>query len=294
MALLLVLALAEPSQATAQSPAPVAVELGAGLGDWFEVYRILPGVFTIREPGHWERVISYLVVGSERALLFDTGTGIGNIRAVVAKLTELEIVVVNSHSHPDHVGGNHQFETIYGLDNETAARAARGRSVEDSQRFVPERAFSRKPPATFSRESYRIHPWKLSRYVGEGDTIDLGGRKLEVWETPGHAADSLCLIDRENRFVLTGDTFYLGRLFVASDAGSLERYAASAARLAKLTGKVDRVLPAHSATLLQPRFLKALGKAFRDVLRGEVEPEPASGGRQEFRFKSFSIVAPAQ
>src|SRR6267154_6816977 len=60
---------------------------------WFEVYKIRPGVFAIYEPHQLEEVISYLIVGSDKALLFDTGMGISNIRAVVAGLTKLSVSV---------------------------------------------------------------------------------------------------------------------------------------------------------------------------------------------------------
>ena len=71
---------------------------------WFEVYEVAPRVFAIYEPGQFEEVISYLIVGSERALLFDTGLGIGDMRRVASELTSLETIVLNSHTHYDHVG----------------------------------------------------------------------------------------------------------------------------------------------------------------------------------------------
>lgn len=78
--------------------------------------RVQPDVLAIYEPGQFEEVISYLIIGDQRALLFDTGLGIGNIRSVVDPLTELPVLVLNSHSHYDHIGGNHLFERIYGPD----------------------------------------------------------------------------------------------------------------------------------------------------------------------------------
>ena len=72
--------------------------------DWFEVYAVAPGVFAIYEPGQFEEVISYLIVGSDKALLFDTGLGIGDMKQLVTELTPLEPVVLNSHTHYDHVG----------------------------------------------------------------------------------------------------------------------------------------------------------------------------------------------
>ena len=50
--------------------------------------------------------IMYLIIGTERALLVDTGIGIGNIRSVVETMTHLPYDVVNTHHHYDHVGGN--------------------------------------------------------------------------------------------------------------------------------------------------------------------------------------------
>ena len=87
--------------------------------NWFEVYKIRPGVFAIYEPHQLEEVISYLVIGKDKALLLDTGMGISNIQAVVAALTKLPVSVVNSHTHNDHVGDNWRFSDIYGMDTET-------------------------------------------------------------------------------------------------------------------------------------------------------------------------------
>lgn len=282
---------AEHSALPAESAQPSILKIEQR-EEWFEVYRILPGVYSIREPGHWERVISYLVVGTERALLFDSGTGIGDIRSVVSALTDLSVIVVNSHSHADHIGGNYQFEQIYGLDLETTARNSQGKTVEESRWFVPSHAFSREPPLEFSRQTYRIRPYRITRYLQDKEVIDLGDRALEVVLAPGHAADALCLLDREQRFILTGDTFYLGRLFIQSEPSSLSSYAASVTRLAALAGEVDRVLPAHSTTLLKAFFLTRLGEAFESIHQGIANSQEREGSRKEYLFENFSIVVP--
>jgi hypothetical protein len=85
---------------------------------WFEVYKAAPGVFAIYEPHQAEEVISYLIVGHKQAVLFDTGMGIANIHRVTTQLTSRPVVVVNSHTHDDHVGGNWQFAFVYGMDTE--------------------------------------------------------------------------------------------------------------------------------------------------------------------------------
>ncbi len=70
---------------------------------WFELKRIAERVTAMMEPGHFEEVISYLVVGGERAALVDTGLGIGDMAVEVHTLTSLPIMVINTHSHFDHL-----------------------------------------------------------------------------------------------------------------------------------------------------------------------------------------------
>jgi len=77
--------------------------------EWFEVWDVGDDVIAIYEPMQWQEIISYLVLGSERALLFDTGMGIAPISEVVAQLTDLPVTVLNSHTHMDHIGGNAEF-----------------------------------------------------------------------------------------------------------------------------------------------------------------------------------------
>lgn len=55
----------------------------------------------------------YLLEGDEKALLIDTGYGVGNLRAYVENLTDKPIVVANTHYHPDHAAGNGEFEQVY-------------------------------------------------------------------------------------------------------------------------------------------------------------------------------------
>src|SRR5499425_259394 len=99
---------------------------------WFEVYKVAPGTFAIYEPHQFEETISYLIIGAKQALLFDTGLGVGNIKAVVARLTSRPVVVLNSHTHNDHVGGNWQFPFIFGMETTFTRANARG-SREDAQ-----------------------------------------------------------------------------------------------------------------------------------------------------------------
>ena len=72
--------------------------------DWFTVEKIDEDTYAISEYQHWEETHCYLLCGTKRALLIDTGLGVANIKEVVDKLTMLPIFVVTTHVHWDHIG----------------------------------------------------------------------------------------------------------------------------------------------------------------------------------------------
>ena len=100
---------------------------------WFEVYEVARGVFAVYEPHQFEETISYLILGKKQALLFDTGMGISDLKKVVTELTHLPILVLNSHTHNDHVGSNWQFERIYGMDTDFTRQNARGSRIRSEK-----------------------------------------------------------------------------------------------------------------------------------------------------------------
>lgn len=258
--------------------------------DWFEVYRVADDVFAIYEPGQFEEVMSFLILGSERALLFDTGLGIADIRRVVEQLTDLDVIVLNSHTHYDHIGGNHQFDTIYGRDTEYTRGRAAGSDPQAVAGFLREGWVWKPLPPEFSAADYRSRPFEIDRLVDEGDVIDIGGRRLEVMNTPGHAPDSICLLDRDNRMLFTGDTFYLAPLYTHLEGSSFDDYARTAARLAGLADDIDFALTSHNVPIVDAAYMSALGDAFADIVSGSATDVTLSDGFREYAFDGFSII----
>jgi glyoxylase-like metal-dependent hydrolase (beta-lactamase superfamily II) len=257
--------------------------------DWFEVYRIRPGVFAIYEPHQFEEVISYLILGSNRALLFDTGMGIGKISDVTARLTKLPITVLNSHTHFDHTGGNPEFSDIFDEDTPFTRTNEKGQSnVYSRDALAPERICGHLPPGV-QPNSYSIRPFHVAHRVTDGEHIHLGNRELEVIFTPGHTPDSLSLLDRKHGLLFTGDTFYPGPIYLFTPETDFDAYTKSVARLAKLAPKLDLLLPAHNVPVAKPEFLDRLEKAVEQVRSGAAKPV-VTEGRREFSFQGFSLL----
>jgi glyoxylase-like metal-dependent hydrolase (beta-lactamase superfamily II) len=259
---------------------------------WFEVYRIRPGVFAIYEPRQSEEVISYLILGRKKALLFDTGMGISNIRAVVQELTQLPVAVLNSHTHNDHVGDNWRFSEIYGRDTEFTREHARG-SSEAAQAELAPGELCGPLPAGFDRKSYRTRPFTITHWLRGGEKISLGGRVLQVISTPGHTPDSIMLFDEANGLLFTGDMYYPGPIFLFRPETDLDAYVASVRAMAALAPHLQLLLPAHNLPVAEPGELNRVLAAMEQVRSGKVEAAP-HGESWEYRFEGFSFLMQKQ
>jgi glyoxylase-like metal-dependent hydrolase (beta-lactamase superfamily II) len=259
---------------------------------WFEVYKVSPGVFAIYEPHQAEEVISYLIVGHKQALLFDTGMGMGDIKKVTSKLTARPVVVLNSHTHDDHVGGNWQFSFVYGMDTEFTRTNARG-SREDAQAEITPELICGALPKNFDSKTYATKPWKISRSIHDGFKIDLGGRAVEVLSTPGHTPDAISLLDRANGLLFTGDTYYPAPIWLFRPETDLDAYVASVKRLAALAPQVKLVLGAHNIPVASPDVLLRLVTAIQSVRGGAVPPQKSDGGKSLYTTEGISFLLKA-
>ena len=257
--------------------------------NWFEVYRIRPGVFAIYEPKQFEEVISYLVLGETRALLFDTGLGVGRMHAVISRLTSLPVTVINSHTHFDHVGGNAEFHEVWNRDLAYTRHNMLGQANAYSRDALDPSRLCGPLPAGVDAKSYSVRPWKSTHSPRDGERIDLGGRLIEVIFTPGHTPDALSLFDRTNGLLFTGDTFYPGPIYLFVPETDFAAYARSVKRLAALAPKVKLLLPGHNVPEADPIFVFRLSVAVDLVQNGKVKAQVTSDHR-EYVFEGFSFL----
>ena len=278
-------------------PAPgfSALQSVDAAGDgWFKVFAMAPGVFAIHEPRQYETVTAFLVVGTERAVLFDSGLGVARIRPVVEKLTPLPVTVLNSHAHFDHVGGNREFEDVRNLDLPFSRASARGDVGEALREYArdtlaEDRVCGPLPEGVTSRE-YSMPAWTVSSFVKDGDRLELGGRTLEILATPGHTPDSISLLDAAHGHLFTGDTFYVGEVFLWAPETDARSYAASIARLAALAPGLKHLFPAHGPPVAEPSLLVDFQKALAEIDAGRVPFETTRTGRRLYKFENFSIL----
>lgn len=157
-------------------------------GNWFTVEAIDEATYGISEDNHWEKVHSYLVLGSKKACLVDTGLGIGNIREVIAEITDLPIEVITTHVHWDHIGGHHLFDRIAVHKNEEAwLRKGNPLPLDKVKENLLKGVDKDKLPPNFNPDNYRLFTGEPTHILVDNEVIDLGERKLRVIHTPGHS-----------------------------------------------------------------------------------------------------------
>ena len=255
---------------------------------WFEVYSVRPGVLAIYEPRQSEEVISYLILGKKRALLFDTGMGISDMKKLVQGLTTLPVSVLNSHTHNDHAGDNWQFDDIYGMDTDFTRASAKG-SRDDARAEIKPDQLCAPFPSGFDPKTYETRPFKIAHWLHGGDTIDLGGRVLKVITTPGHTPDSISLLDQAHGLLFTGDTYYRGLIYLYRPETDLDAYEASLKKMAALAPGLKLLLPAHNVPEGNPADLQRQLTTFRKVRAGQVKPE-RHGKEFVYKVDGFSFL----
>lgn len=202
----------------------------------------------------------YLLIGSEKALLIDTGYGDGDLRYLVESITKLPVMVVNTHTHLDHSGGNAFWEEVYiGHGGEETAR-----EVESSKRLP--------------YPDYAIH------FLEDGEIIDLGDRKIEVLTIGAHHASSLAFLDHKNRTLYSGDELESAQVLLCVSGEDVEtevlvqRHLKNMKKLQARKSEFDRVIPAHNGGPISTDYIDEFIALSEWILSGEAVPQETVAG----------------
>ena len=187
----------------------------------------------------------YLLEGTKRALLIDTGWGAGNLRAYVEKLTDKPVVVALTHGHLDHSGGCGEWESVFMLPGAEA----------DLKTCV-------NLPFDISNLPYPDYEHKP---VKDGGAIDLGGRIIELLDISAHSNGSLAFLDHKNGYLFVGDELESSQVLmydaapesgVPFDLGQrLRAYYSNMLRLKRLDCLWKTIFPAHNGAPIAHFYL---------------------------------------
>ncbi|MFZ5844883.1 MAG: MBL fold metallo-hydrolase [Patescibacteria group bacterium] len=256
---------------------------------WFTIKRVHAQVFALAEFHHWEKVVSYLVLGSTKAVLVDTSLGYGDIKEVVRKITSLPIQVLLTHGHWDHLGGVGNFSSI-AIYNDTFDKNLLLSGFKSAQiRELREKKYFNEP---YQPKEYAVKGLRKFTALEEGEIIDCGDLHIQVIHTGGHTPGSACYLVKELNIICTGDTIYPGPLYAHLPESDLIQYAVSVKKLKKLANKNTIFFPGHNATICNWELLARINTAFDSILSGRAKGI-VIGNRKEYSFGGFSILTKA-
>lgn len=220
--------------------------------NWFTIQKIRQHIYAIAEFHHFEKVVSYLVVGKGKAVQFDTGLGKADIGKAVKTITKLPVDVFLTHAHWDHIGGIASFRhiSVYNDPFET------GQLKMDM-------------------------PFHT---VEDGQVCRVGGLTIQVIHTPGHSPGSTSYVLRDLNVLVVGDTLYPGPLYAHLPESNIPSYARSLKKLSRIAKENTLILPGHNATSCEYSLLLEAAKRM-----GEAQ-KYAGKGKKELHGQGFSIL----
>lgn len=201
-----------------------------------EIIQINDSTWRIEDNG----VRFFLLVGTEKALLIDSGRGTPDAKQIAEGITDQPIMLLNTHADPDHISGNGGFDSFYMHPDEEPVYKARGGAGE----IIP---------------------------VNDGDIIDLGKRPLRIIFIPGHTPGSIAILDINNRVLISGDSVQDGNIFMFKKHRNISLYVESLKKLSGYTDEFDEVYPSHGSFPVYPDLIPKLLDGAEQIIAGTAE-----------------------
>lgn len=218
--------------------------------DWFDVSHLSPQTYIIEERQSSQGNVSYLILGKEKALMYDTGAGENEpenglkIKHIIDQLTNLPVTLLLSHFHFDHNQNIAEFNTVAFPDLPFLRQQV---AADNIYHFTSEDLVEGNYPAQV----------EVKEWLPVNTDIDLGDRIIQLVNIPGHTSESVAIIDSVNKSAFLGDFLYNGELFVF-DENDLSLYKESTDYLLSILSEDYNLYGAHGAPKINYSKLQTL------------------------------------
>ena len=215
------------------------------------IKEMCPGVYLLDEA---HESTGYLVVGEEKACVIDTMNGYNDLQKVVRGITDKPVFVINTHGHPDHIFGNVYFEKAY----------MHPADLSIAKMFLSDPQYV----ANCAKYGYVVPPFEE---LHEGDTFDLGGKHLVVYELPGHTPGGIVLLLKEDRILFTGDGINHHLWMQLDHSLPMEDLVKNLDRLMFLEDEADYILHGHTGGFDDISLMRCLREGALEICQGQKE-----------------------
>lgn len=262
-----------------------------------KVEKLEDGLYAITET---ESIHCYLIVGTEKAVIFDIGYGYEDIMPIVRELTNLPVMLVLSHGDPDHALGTSHFQEV-GV-HELDWGKLFWNDTEDMRRMAVEYRLNKMPElvAYIDKETFistRISPEMKHVFLREGDILSLGGRTLQVLHTPGHSYGHIMLWDKERKQLFSGDQITQHNIWYFAASDEQAPFEVALESLKGILDKreyIDKIYPAHGKIPIDIRYVEDQIECLEKELPGNFQNDKPfhsfkGEGYQHF-YKTVNLI----
>jgi glyoxylase-like metal-dependent hydrolase (beta-lactamase superfamily II) len=245
---------------------------GQTSGPWFTAKEVGPKIWQISDHGS-DNI--YLVEGKKKAMLIDNGLGTADLVSYIKTLSTKPLIVVITHGHPDHAGSDYQFEEVYIHPED--AESAKAFNMPETRTASAKTMQGANAPAENEIYKGEVYETKLLPVKG-GQVFNLGGRKMEVMETPGHTPGGISIIDVKNKILFTGDNNNSLVWLFLQNCLPLNQYLVTLEKQKARISEFTTIMPGHGPAMPSD-FINDQIECVKGILNGTLE-------RKE--YKSFA------
>ena len=257
---------------------------------YVEVYQFRDNLYGLLEetPDGNADVWMYLIIGPEKAMLIDTGYGIGNLKGLIKEISgEKELIVVNGHAHNDHILGNGQFDRVYCHKYDVPVIKKQDAHSWD---YMFDKETGEGIYAEFDRdEIINFHPYEIIS-CEDGYIFDLGnGYEVELIHMGGHTPGNCCFLDKTDRTLFAGGTVLAMSIGVYGpfegmeygDMATLAEFTSNLERLASRISEFDYAFSGHYTTDIESFSVLDILEACKEVMK---DPEHNYTYKEEYEW----------
>ena len=240
---------------------------------FFKARRIYDNVTLITGLGGEQ---SFLIEGSDKALLIDGLSGVGSLKAFVRELTELPVTLVNTHGHVDHTGADFEYKEVYIAPEDIPLMYAHS-DMEMRLGFAKSGAMFAPLPTEPKLSDVTVPGPVKTLPMKNGDIFDLGGVKLEVIAVPGHTRGTVVFLDRDRRIVYSGDACNRNTLVYGEESASIEEFKESLLHFKEFQPAFDGLWGGHGGAMEQPEIIDSAIALCDEIMAGTDDAVEAVG-----------------